>query len=292
MSLLLITGLCGMLVAERGVADVSLIVVTMTGLALACGGASALNHVLDRDIDKLMGTRTRARPLAAERMPPSRALEFGLTLALDAAEHRDRRRRGGRPAARRLRGGHGESDAAGALALPDRLPLDSTALLGACPVDSARLRSGADSDAARCPRRTRNDPADRPVRGGARGGHRVSGRLGSARLRVSRSGAPPRRRIPLARACPAPRNDTAPSGTALPLPPPLPRAALRRDGGRPPAVMTEPTADPAPSTTVAPVEPVGEVARKNIVLALALVGVVLLIVAGTIAVSFIYLHYD
>jgi protoheme IX farnesyltransferase len=53
----------------------------MTGLALACGGASALNHVLDRDIDRLMGRRTRARPLAAGRMPPSRALEFGLTLS-------------------------------------------------------------------------------------------------------------------------------------------------------------------------------------------------------------------
>jgi hypothetical protein len=56
--------------------------------------------------------------------------------------------------------------------------------------------------------------------------------------------------------------------------------------------MTEPTADPAPSTTVAPVEPVGDVARKNIALAVGLVGVVLLIIVGTIAVSFIYLHYD
>jgi protoheme IX farnesyltransferase len=53
----------------------------MLGLALACGGASALNHVLDRDIDRLMGDRTRARPLAAGRMPPSRALEFGLALS-------------------------------------------------------------------------------------------------------------------------------------------------------------------------------------------------------------------
>ena len=53
----------------------------MTGLALACGGASALNHVLDRDIDKLMGRRTRSRPLAAERMPISSALEFGLALS-------------------------------------------------------------------------------------------------------------------------------------------------------------------------------------------------------------------
>jgi heme o synthase len=81
MSLLLITGFCAMFVGAEGIPPAWLAVVTMTGLALACGGASALNHVLDRDIDKLMGKRTRARPLAAERMPPSRALEFGLTLS-------------------------------------------------------------------------------------------------------------------------------------------------------------------------------------------------------------------
>ena len=81
MSLLLATGLCAMFVGAEGAPAVWLIAVTMSGLALACGGASALNHVIDRDIDKLMGKRTRARPLAAERMPPSRALEFGLTLS-------------------------------------------------------------------------------------------------------------------------------------------------------------------------------------------------------------------
>src|SRR2546421_1217304 len=81
MSLLLLTGLCGMFVGARGVPSAWLIVVTMTGLALACGGASALNHVLDRDIDRLMGERTRARPLAADRMPVASALEFGLALS-------------------------------------------------------------------------------------------------------------------------------------------------------------------------------------------------------------------
>jgi len=81
MSLLLITGLCAMFVGAQGAPSAWLVLVTMTGLALACGGASALNHVLDRDIDKLMGKRTRARPLPAERMPASRALEFGLTLS-------------------------------------------------------------------------------------------------------------------------------------------------------------------------------------------------------------------
>ena len=53
----------------------------MTGLALACGGASALNHVLDADIDRLMGKRTEKRPVAAGRVTPAHALEFGLTLS-------------------------------------------------------------------------------------------------------------------------------------------------------------------------------------------------------------------
>jgi len=81
MCLLLVTGLGAMFVGAHGAPSAWLTVVTMTGLALACGGASAFNHVLDRDIDKLMGTRTRARPLAADRMPAARALEFGLALS-------------------------------------------------------------------------------------------------------------------------------------------------------------------------------------------------------------------
>ena len=81
MSLLLLTGFCGLVVGARGLPAWWIALVTMVGLALACGGASALNHVLDRDIDRLMGTRTRARPVAAQRMPPSYALEFGLALS-------------------------------------------------------------------------------------------------------------------------------------------------------------------------------------------------------------------
>jgi heme o synthase len=80
MSLLLLTGFCGLVVGARGLPHWWIVVTAMLGLALACGGASALNHVLDRDIDRLMGERTRARPLAADRMPVSLALEFGLTL--------------------------------------------------------------------------------------------------------------------------------------------------------------------------------------------------------------------
>ncbi len=81
MSLLLVTGAGGMFVGARGWPGAWPLAAAMTGLALACGGASALNHVLDADIDRLMGKRTRSRPVAAGRVPPSRALEFGLTLS-------------------------------------------------------------------------------------------------------------------------------------------------------------------------------------------------------------------
>ena len=81
MSLLLITGAAGMFVGAQGVPPLGLFVVTMLGLALACGGASALNHVIDRDIDALMGSRTKSRPVASGRVSPAQALEFGLVLS-------------------------------------------------------------------------------------------------------------------------------------------------------------------------------------------------------------------
>ena len=80
MSLLLLTGACGMIVGARGFPSPWLFVATMAGLALACGGASALNHVLDRDLDRHM-RRTDRRPVAAARVAPTRALEFGLALS-------------------------------------------------------------------------------------------------------------------------------------------------------------------------------------------------------------------
>jgi len=81
MSLLLVTGAAGMFVGAQGAPSLGLFAVAMVGLALACGGASALNHVLDADIDRLMGKRTEKRPVAAGRVSPSRALEFGLVLS-------------------------------------------------------------------------------------------------------------------------------------------------------------------------------------------------------------------
>jgi protoheme IX farnesyltransferase len=80
MTLLLLTGAAGMFAGAHGVPALGTFAVTMAGLALACGGASALNHVLDRDLDRLM-RRTGHRPVAEERVSPARALEFGLALS-------------------------------------------------------------------------------------------------------------------------------------------------------------------------------------------------------------------
>ena len=80
MSLLLLTGAAGMFVGAGGRPDGWIFLAMMFGLALACGGSSALNHVMDADIDRLMGERTAARPVASGRVAPPRALEFGVVL--------------------------------------------------------------------------------------------------------------------------------------------------------------------------------------------------------------------
>ncbi len=80
MSLLLVTGVCGTFVGARGWPGTVTLLAATIGLALACGGASALNHVLDADIDRLMGPRTATRPVASGRLTPARGLEFGLAL--------------------------------------------------------------------------------------------------------------------------------------------------------------------------------------------------------------------
>jgi protoheme IX farnesyltransferase len=80
MSLLLLTGGAGAFVGASGLPAPGVFAATMIGLALACGGAGALNHYLDRDIDKLMGSRTSTRPVASGRIAPRHALEFGVAL--------------------------------------------------------------------------------------------------------------------------------------------------------------------------------------------------------------------
>jgi hypothetical protein len=43
---------------------------------------------------------------------------------------------------------------------------------------------------------------------------------------------------------------------------------------------------------ITPVEPTPEVARKNVVIAVALLGLAILIAVGSIVVALVYLHYD
>ena len=79
MSLLLVTALGGMFLAAGGVPPFHLVIATMIGGAFASGGASALNHYFDRDIDELM-RRTRKRPLPGHRVSGRVAITVGLVL--------------------------------------------------------------------------------------------------------------------------------------------------------------------------------------------------------------------
>lgn len=81
MILLLVTTLCAMLVAAQGLPTLGTLFWTLLGGALASGGAGALNHYIDRDIDAVM-TRTRRRPLPSGRLAPEYALVFGVVLSV------------------------------------------------------------------------------------------------------------------------------------------------------------------------------------------------------------------
>ena len=60
-----------------------------------------------------------------------------------------------------------------------------------------------------------------------------------------------------------------------------------------PETLVEPLPEPQhPGYVVAPVEPDDELAHRNNVLGLALFGLVLLLVAGTFLIAFIYLQFS
>ena len=78
-SLLLVTALAGMLVAQQGWPANELVLAVLVGGALAAGGANAINMWFDRDIDAEM-YRTRLRPIPAGRVRPGSALAYGIFL--------------------------------------------------------------------------------------------------------------------------------------------------------------------------------------------------------------------
>lgn len=77
--LLLVTAAGGMFLAAQGVPSPLTMGLVWLGGAMAAGGANAINHHLDRDIDERMA-RTRQRPVAANRITPVKALVFGIVL--------------------------------------------------------------------------------------------------------------------------------------------------------------------------------------------------------------------
>ena len=76
--LLLLTTVTTMYVA--GDPSMSLVALTVLGGSLSAGGAAAVNHYWDRDIDAQMA-RTATRPVPSGRVSPRAALTYGLVLA-------------------------------------------------------------------------------------------------------------------------------------------------------------------------------------------------------------------
>jgi heme o synthase len=79
--LLLVTTVPTMIVAARGLPSIWLMIATVTGGALAAGGANAINMYVDRDIDRLM-KRTSKRPLVTGVIKPRNALIFAICLEI------------------------------------------------------------------------------------------------------------------------------------------------------------------------------------------------------------------
>lgn len=80
MSLVVFTGLAGMIVAPGDLHPV-LAIVAVVCIATAAGAAGAINMWYERDLDAQMA-RTRKRPLVQGQMAPEEALAFGVVLSL------------------------------------------------------------------------------------------------------------------------------------------------------------------------------------------------------------------
>ena len=81
--LLLVTAVASMFLAAEGRPDPLVIAFVIISGYLAAGGANALNHGAERDIDQRM-VRTRTRPVAGGRVSKWQAYGFGILLNLGA----------------------------------------------------------------------------------------------------------------------------------------------------------------------------------------------------------------
>ena len=77
--LIVFTAIVGMVLASPGMVPLPALVFGTLGIAMASGSAAALNHILDRRIDKQMA-RTRRRPLATGNLRTAQALAFACVM--------------------------------------------------------------------------------------------------------------------------------------------------------------------------------------------------------------------
>ena len=77
--LLVITALSAIFLASDNFPSFQVLIAVVVGGTFASGGAGAINHSIDKDIDNTM-KRTSARPVAGERISKLNALIFGIIL--------------------------------------------------------------------------------------------------------------------------------------------------------------------------------------------------------------------
>ena len=77
--LLVITALSAIFLASDNFPSIQVLIAVIIGGTLASGGAGAINHSIDKDIDNTM-KRTSKRPVAGDRISKSNALLFGIVL--------------------------------------------------------------------------------------------------------------------------------------------------------------------------------------------------------------------
>lgn len=81
LAMVLITALLGYFLAKGDLQPYLYVVYMLIGTGMASGGAGALNHFIERDVDKRMD-RTRRRPLPMGIVSPAAAAVFGTVLVL------------------------------------------------------------------------------------------------------------------------------------------------------------------------------------------------------------------
>ena len=79
--LLVLTALSAIFLASDGIPSLQVLIAVIVGGTLASGGAGAINHSIDKDIDEQM-KRTSKRPVAGERISKLNALIFGIGLTV------------------------------------------------------------------------------------------------------------------------------------------------------------------------------------------------------------------